>query len=501
MDGGAGEWGIRSEGMHAKRRFLCWITLIAWLAIPAQSPAASQKEIHGEPVTIGHRYQLESKILGETRSYIVHKPPGYDFSSDRYPVIILLDGDALTHGVSAIVDSLANNGRAMPMIVVGIENIDRQRDFTPPLTGAKPDDLPEGNVGGADKFLSFIADELLPQIDRTYRTRPTRILIGHSYGGLFAVYSLFNRPDLFKAYIAVSPALWWDNQALAKQADQFVADHKELRTAVYMTMANEGGSPLGGAQKVIGSLANSPYNISATFQHWPEETHGSVVMPSVYKGMEWLHQFYYIHEPARAYEESGLQLFEKRFALISEYLGYEVKIPDHLLMALQHWLMETKRPVEAQQVLQRELQLYPDNAMAHYELGRAYLATDDKQRAEAELRRALELFPGHGGTRDALKTLGLDPTTMVNDAQLSPGVLRGYVGEYKYSDEISRITLEDGKLFVQVRNDKHELRPRSDGSFYAMDWDQEYTFRKKAGKTTAVAVQLPNFNYESLKVK
>lgn len=487
--------------MQAKRRLLFWIALIAWLAIPAQSPAASQKEIHGEPVTIGHRYQLESNVLGETRSYIVHKPPGYDFSNDRYPVIILLDGDGLTHGVSAIVDSLANNGRSMQMIVVGIENTDRQRDFTPPLTGAKPDDLPEGNVGGADKFLSFIADELLPQIDRTYRTRPTRILIGHWYGGLFAVYSLFNRPDLFKAYIAVSPALWWDNQALAKQADQFVADHKELRTAVYMTMANEGGGGLGGAQKVIGSLANSPYNISATFQHWPQETHGSVVMPSVYKGMEWLHQFYYIHEPARAYEESGLQLFEKRFALISEYLGYEVKIPDHLLMSLQHWLMETKRPVEAQQVLQRELQLYPDNAMAHYELGRAYLATDDKQRAEAELRRALELFPGHGGTRDALKTLGLDPTTMVNDAQRSHAALRGYVGEYKYADEISRMTLEDGKLFVQVRNDKHELRPRSDGSFYAMDWDQEYTFRNKAGKTTAVAVQLPNFNYESVKVK
>lgn len=487
--------------MHTQRHLLLGITLGAWLAIPAPSQAASQKEIHGEPVTIGHRYPLESKVLGETRSYIVHQPPLYDFSNDRYPVIILLDGDTLIHGVSAIVDSLANNGRAMPMIVVGIENTDRQRDLTPPLTGAKPDDLHPGNVGGADKFLAFIADELLPQIDRTYRTRPTRILIGHSYGGLFTVYTLFNRPDLFKAYIAVSPSLGWDNQALAKQADQFVADHKELRTAVYMTMANEGGTSRGGAQKVIGALASSPQNISASFQHWPEESHGSVVMPSIYKGMEWLHQFYYVNNPYNTYEESGLQLFDKRFALISDYLGYEIKIPDQVLMQIQHWLMETQRPIEAQQVLQRDLQLYPDNAMAHYELGRAYLATDDKQRAEAELRRALELFPGHGGTRDALKTLGLDPTTMVIDSKPSPGVLRGYVGEYKYSDEISRVTLEDGKLFVQAHNAKHELRPRSDGSFYAIDWDQEYTFRKTSGKTTAVAVQLPNFQYESVKVK
>lgn len=487
--------------MHAKRRIFSWMTLIAWLAIPAQSQPASQKEIHGEPVTIGHRYKIESSSLGETRSYIVHKPPQYDFSNERYAVIILLDGDGLIHGVSATVDSLANNGRAMPMIVVGVENTDRQRDFTPPLTGAKPDDLPAGNIGGADKFLSFIADELIPQIDRTYRTRPTRILIGHSYGGLFAVYTLFNRPEVFKAYIAVSPGLWWDNQALAKQADQFVADHKQLRTAIYMTMGNEGGAMLGGAQKVSGSLAGSPENISVAFQHWPEESHGSVVMPSVYKGMEWLHEFYYVHDPLRAYEESGLQPFEKRFTFISEYLGYEVKIPDRVLMPIQHWLMRNRRPVEAQQVLQKVLQLYPDNPIAHYELGRAYLETNDKQRAEAQLRRALDLFPGHTGTRDALKSLGLDPATMVTDAQPAPGLLRGYVGEYKYSDETSRVTLEGGKLFVQVRNERHELRPRSDGSFYAVDWDQEYTFRKNSGRATSVTVRLPDFEYESVKVK
>jgi predicted alpha/beta superfamily hydrolase len=53
-------------------------------------------------------------------------------------------------------------------------------------------------------------------IDRTYRSRPYRVLVGHSLGGLFAVYALMTRPDVFQGYIAISPALWWDDQSLVK---------------------------------------------------------------------------------------------------------------------------------------------------------------------------------------------------------------------------------------------------------------------------------------------
>jgi len=488
--------------MHTKQCLFLRIvvTLGALLAIASATQAAPQAP-QGEPVTIGQRYKIESKVLGETRSYIVHKPQGYDFSNDSYSLVVLLDGDANIHHVSASTDFLANSGRALPMIVVGIENTDRQRDLTPPLTGAPPQSMPSGKVGGAPKFLSFIADELIPYLDRTYRTRPTRILIGHSYGGLFAVYALFNRPEVFKAYIAVSPSLSWDDQALTKQADKFVVDHKDLRAAMYMTMGHEGGPMLGGAQKIIGSLASSRGGIGAEFQHWPEESHGSIVMRSVYKGLEWLHEPYYIHDPVRAYEESGLQFFDKRFALISKYLGYEVKAPETVLMNVQERLREMQRPTEALAVLDRVLQLYPHSSGARYELGKTFLDTDDKQRAEAEFRRTLAEFPGNISVRTALEKLGVDPRTIVVDAQLAPGVLRSYVGEYRYSDETSQVTFEDGKLFMNVRRDQHELRPQSAVDFYAMDTDRKYTFHKKAGRTTSVTVHLPEFEYDSVKVK
>jgi predicted alpha/beta superfamily hydrolase len=479
-------------------------SLVVLLAAPAAAqsaaPAESSMESQGEPVIIGERFHFESKVLNETRRYIVHKPSGYDFSNERYAVIVLLDGDANISHVSASADLLAQTGRAMPMIVVGIENTDRQRDLTPPIT-RNLNDHPSGKVGGAKRFLSFIADELIPHLDRTYRTRPTRILIGHSYGGLFVVYTLFNRPDVFKAYIAVSPSLWWDDQAMAKQADKFVAEHKDLRAAMYMTMANEDGPMLGGAQKVIGSLASAPGTISATFQHWPEESHGSIVLRSVYEGLEWLSEIYYTHDPIRVYEESGLNYFDKKFALISEYLGYEVKIPEHVLMHIQHYLAQKQRPEEALAVLLKVLQLYPGRPAAHYELGRAYLQTENRAQAVQEFKRTLELYPGNSDARSALEKLGFDPQAIVTDATKSPAELRGYVGEYRYSDEISQVTSEDGKLFIKVRNDRWELRARSDGTFYTMDADREYTFHKKSGRVVSATVQLAEFSYESQKVK
>jgi predicted alpha/beta superfamily hydrolase len=478
-----------------------WIALCLTVLMPMAAMASAPEQQTGEPVTIGHRYQIESKVLKETRSYLVHKPGGYDFSNERYAVVILLDGEGNFQHVSAVLDQLRNTGRAMPMLVVGIENTDRQRDFTPPITTDKPQYKRAGAVGGASQFLAFIADELIPHIDRTYRTRPTRILIGHSYGGLFAVHALFNRPDVFKAYIVISPSLWWDDQFLAKQADRFIDDHMDLQTAVYMTMADEGGQMLGGAQKVIGSLGNSPQNISARFEHWPEESHGSVVMRSVYEGMKWLHELYYFHQPPRSYEESGLQIFNKHSEIISTYLGYEVKVPEHVLMQVQEYLQQRQRPQEAQQVLQRVLELYPVSPGAHFELGRVYLALNDRANAERELKRTLELYPGHARARTELEQLGIEPNTVVAETTVSPSVLRGYAGEYRYSEEKSIVTFEDGKLFMKVGDDKRELRARSNTSFFAIESDREYTFNRRGGQTVSLTIQLPEFTYESRKVK
>lgn len=476
-----------------------WSLLL--LALSSFAHSAPQEAHAIGSVTIAERYSIQSKALNETRTFLVHKPGGYDFTDERYPVIVLLDGETNIQHVSASADFLANNGRAMKMLVVGIENTDRQRDFTPPITNTRNNDRPEGKVGGAEQFLSFIGEELLPYIDRTYRTRPTRILIGHSFGGLCASYALLKRPELFKAYISASPSLWWDNQALADEALNFAANHKDLQVAVYVTMGSEGGSTLGGTQKFVGALTSAGNGFEVSFTRWPEESHGSVVMRSVYEGLKWLHESYYTTDPIRTYEVSGLQSYDKRFALISKYLGYEVKPPESEFWQIQHYLRYEKRFEEATQVLEHMVQLYPHATNARYDLGVVYLELQDKERAAATLTQLLKENPGHSGVRTGLQKIGIDPNTVVKDVNPPAHVLRSYVGEYRYSDELLHVIFEDGKLFTQVRDEKKELRALSETEFYAVDLDREYTFNRKSGRTVSVTVRMPAFTFESVRQK
>jgi len=262
------------------------------LAAPLLSHAARD----GEAVVIGRQYEIRSQVLHEKRTYYVHKPARYDASKDSFPLVVVLDGETQFQHTSTSVDFLAANGRIPDMIVVGIANTDRDRDLTPPLTTPpEPGRVAEGKIGGAKQFLGFIADELIPALERKYRTRAYRILIGHSYGGLFATYTLLNRPDVFNAYIAISPSLGWDHEALVKSAEQFVADHKDLRASWYMTIGNErSGMPGGAVSKFIGILQDSPMRLlHSGFQRWPEETHGSVPLRSIYDGLQFVFDDWY----------------------------------------------------------------------------------------------------------------------------------------------------------------------------------------------------------------
>ena len=132
------------------------------------------------------------------RPYLIYEPPGA--RDGPLPVIVLLDGDAHFHHTTGIVRFLVDQGRMPPALVVAVPNTtDRTRDLTPPILSDTALRTATPTAGGADRMLRFLADELLPEVARHYGTAPFRILIGHSFGGLFAAYALLIRPDVFQA--------------------------------------------------------------------------------------------------------------------------------------------------------------------------------------------------------------------------------------------------------------------------------------------------------------
>lgn len=163
------------------------------------------------PVEGAIRQTTRSTLLSEEREYFVHLPEGYDSEPSRsYPVIFVLDGTSQSAHTAASAALMARVGLIPPMIVVAVPSVDgetRNRDYTPPDMRLDHDE-PDSPMGSADRFLTHLERELIPEIERKYRTARPRILAGWSRGGLFAVYSEIEKPALFDAVLAHSPALW-----------------------------------------------------------------------------------------------------------------------------------------------------------------------------------------------------------------------------------------------------------------------------------------------------
>lgn len=149
-----------------------------------------------------------------------HHAPGV-----TYPVLYMLDGnaamDSLTREDLAV---LARHGSAV-LVAVGhdvptrTDAVARAYDYTPPVygrSGAPAHPVVLGHVGGgADVFLDLLADRILPLVRQRAPVDDARsVLWGHSYGGLFVLYALMQRPGLFQRYFAGDPSVWWRNGAL-----------------------------------------------------------------------------------------------------------------------------------------------------------------------------------------------------------------------------------------------------------------------------------------------
>jgi predicted alpha/beta superfamily hydrolase len=483
-------------------RAVLHISLGALMAFPSLAVSAATQG--SEPVVIGEKFQIESKVLGETRSYVIYTPDSYKSGKDAYPVLVLQDAENNFAHTRAAVHFLSGNGRIPAMIVVGINNTDRARDMTPTKPATGFGDMPwRGGVGGADKFLSFIADELLPTIDRNYRTRPYRVLIGHSLGGLFAVYALLNRPEVFKGYVVISPSLWWDDQVLVKAAQPFFAAHKDLDADLYMTMANEGDAMLGGAWKLSAVLEESKLaNVRWQFKRSPEEEHGTIPYISTYEGLQAIFAGYRIANPIALFEEGGLPAFERHYADVSKRLGYSVPVPARAYGDVLSELSNRERFAEAEEIGQKMVQQDPKNTWALSALAQIAAKQKDEPKAIGYSTQVLQLYPGSSQARAMLVKYKVDVDKIVPTLELSPKAATPHVGEYRFQDEVTKVSFEKGELIAISSFGKCELRALTQTKFYCIDIEVALQFNQdKHGRVVGVTLKWADHDEEFKKTK
>jgi hypothetical protein len=177
-----------------------------------------------------------SKAVSDSFYILVSVPDGYYTSDKKYPVLYVLDGD-IAFGMAASIARYLQIGENIPeLIIVGIGygSIDksagekRRRDYRPVESG------------GAENFLLFIKDELIPYIDSNYRTIPNeRTINGYSIGGLFALYALFTQPDIFNRYIVGSPSLLWDNSSIFSYEENSSEKIADKQINIFISVGSE----------------------------------------------------------------------------------------------------------------------------------------------------------------------------------------------------------------------------------------------------------------------
>lgn len=248
----------------------------------------------GQLLGLGRQHIVESSILPEDRPVIISLPVGYNTTYARYPVLYVLDGlQNIKHTVGTV-ELLAEAGLIPPVIVVGIESLDRNRDLTPSNAGQEVHGG-TGNAGipqsgGAPEFLRFLSEELIPFVDANYRTHPFRILEGHSFGGLFGTYTLMESPGLFDAFIIEAPALWWNKEEMTAQAKIFFPSIENLNKTVYFGIG--GGDGWGMRQELTRYVEvikqHAPENFRWLHEEVGDEGHMASRLILNYRGLRFI---------------------------------------------------------------------------------------------------------------------------------------------------------------------------------------------------------------------
>jgi len=351
----------------------------------------------GEPITIGETITLPSKIMGEERTILVSTPPGYDQSSQSYPVLYMTDGNAHLSHTRGTVDFLARNGLMPQVIVVGINNTDRTRDLSPTHVGSRTINgrvFESPTSGGASKFLDFFEQELFPYVDANYRTMPLRLFTGHSFGGLFALNAFFTRPEMFDAVLAVSPSLRWDEDLPIRQAEAFFDGRDELNETLFVAMANEEeGDP---APTRLDRLEEALSAADAEGFDWevmlmPDETHGSVVLRAHYWGLR------HVFEPWRLPRDPETGLFggdiadiKKHYDGLSKRYGFTIPPPEATVNVVAYGILGRGEVDDAIAAFRYNVDLYPDSANVYDSLGDGLVAADHFEEALASYSKAVE---------------------------------------------------------------------------------------------------------------
>lgn len=377
---------------------------VAVLALAALAAAPARAQRDSTPITIGAAYTVHSARLGADRRVFVSLPDEYARNPEaRYPVLVLLDADDHFRGTVGIVRFFASRGEMPGMIVVGVSNQggDRTHDFMPRATGADTARFP--TAGGADAFVAFLADELLPWAERRWRTLPLHVLAGHSFGGVTALHAAVTRPDAFRVTVAMSPSLWWNDTTSARSYAARVLADARARTVIVTSGGHE--PPIDYPTGVFAGLVDARRPGGLTFRHlrFPNEGHATTPFVSLVDALRLAFAPLSVAldsvgpalmlptpKDSATFAEARDAL-ERRYAAAAERLALPTTFPEAPLNRLGYAALQAGHKRLAVSFFRDNVRRYPNSANVYDSLGDGLQEAGDPAGAMDAYRKAVDV--------------------------------------------------------------------------------------------------------------
>ncbi|MDN3380659.1 MULTISPECIES: alpha/beta hydrolase-fold protein [unclassified Pseudoalteromonas] len=335
-----------------------------------------------------HTHTFKSTVLNEERSVVVQLPKSYQTNPDKvYPVIYRLDGAGNIPLASAVIERLQNDNRAPEVIIVAIENTSRLRDMYPTVN--KEPQGPVGEGGGAAKFLAFFEQELIPLVNKNYRTHDYKVIAGASAGGVFSLYALQAKPELFQAHIAYSPAVWWNYGASVKNTKSFLAKSKDLNNYVYINIGEEAGIMRERYDDLQQSLQSNKLAYLRFFSDaFAGVSHNLTSVAGVFSAY---HNLFLPKQMPISALTDDVASIDAYYQNLSQQWGEQISPPDRAVRSLGYNLTGSKQFTRAIEVFKYNLKNHPKSVDALSALSYGYEMQGDTRQALEQMESALAI--------------------------------------------------------------------------------------------------------------
>lgn len=357
------------------------LAVLAGVALSSAAPVVAQTRI----------VRVPSRLLGEERVVHVNLPPNYALAKQRYQVTYLLDGHVrqffdLTVAAAAYdLTGDAHEYAIPPQIIVGVDQRDRGADLG----------------RNQELFTRFLVEELVPFIDREYRTAPHRTLIGHSLGGRFALMTFCRAPGVFPAVIAISAGGGdsTSGDAVTRCLQQSFATERSALRQVVISAGEREARTLAGVQRLRDVLrSDAPPNWRWTLIDGASLGHTATPLATIPPGLRFVHDATVWEMPTATADSVVSGLVDPNAAIAAFYARLGVRVGSPVspsrkwLLAAAHAYAKRADADAADAAVQRVISAFPEDLEAYGMLSDLALRRHDT----AAARRALD---------DAMRTL------------------------------------------------------------------------------------------------